>query len=289
MSVAPAVFEVGDEDFAEQVLSASSQTPIAVDFWAPWCGPCRNLGPLIEGLAESAGGSWRLAKVNVDESPQVAAQFGVRSIPLVLGFRDGQVVSEFVGAQPEGVIREFLAKMLPSAADELVAEARDLLLGGQPEAAEPRLRAALEAEPRHGGALLTLAPILAEQGQVEEALELLEEVSGSPELEQEAQRFAAAIRTEAGSGEAAADLSELRARTAAHPDDLAGKLELGRALAAQREYEAAFEELLAVVERDKDFADEGARKTMLDLFELLGGEHDLTQTYRSRLAQLLFR
>ncbi len=286
---APAVFEIGDEGFAEQVLAASSQTPIAVDFWAPWCGPCRNLGPLIEGLAEAADGAWRLAKVNVDESPQVAAQFGVRSIPLVLGFRDGNVVSEFVGAQPESAIREFVAKLLPSAADELVAEAQDLLLGDQPEAAMARLRGALEEDPRHGPALLTLAPILADQGQVEEALATLEQVLGNPALEQEAERIAAAIRTGVGSTAASADLSELRERSAAAPTDLACRLELGRALAAEREYEASLEELLAVVEQDKDFADEAARKTMLDLFELLGGEHELTQTYRGRLAQALFR
>lgn len=290
-SATSAMFDVGDEGFVVEVLEASHRVPIVVDFWAPWCDPCKALGPILERLAEESGGAFRLAKVNVDEAPEVAAQLQARSIPLVVGFRDGRAVATFVGAQPESVVRQFLVQLLPSEADQLAAEGADLLAGDQPEAAEQRFRAALDAQERHPRALLGLARVLADRGEAEAALAELERLTmADPETEQEAEHLAAEIRTRAQApGSDEADTAALRATLEADPNDLSARLDLGRALAAARSYEPALEQLLQLVQRDPDFADQAARKTMLDLFELLGSDHDLTQHYRAALARTLFR
>ena len=287
-TASPAVIDVGDADFAREVIERSRELPVIVDFWAPWCGPCRQLGPALERVVEAHGGALRLAKVNVDQSPQVARQFGVQSIPLVIAFRGGAPVAEFVGAQPEPVLRRFVASLLPSEPDGLVREAAELAAGGHQNAAEERLRAGLAKDARHPEALLALARLLGERGEAGPALELLERISAAPgPIEQAAEKLAAELRT--ATSAPSADLGALRAAAAAQPDDLATQLELGRALAAARRYDEALPVLLGVVERDKSFADEAARKTMLDLFGLLGGDHALVAEYRSALARVLFR
>ncbi len=287
LGASAAVIDVGDADFDREVLERSKQVPVVVDFWAPWCGPCRTLGPVLERLAAQHAGAFVLAKVNVDEAPAVAQRYGVRSIPLVVGFRDGAAASEFVGAQPEPAVRQFLEALIPNQADKLVAEGAELFAGGHANAAEERFRAALALAPRHPRGLVALARVHAERGEKDAALALLGRLgSASRAIEQEAERLAAELRT---AGDAGADIGALRARAEAAPEDLAARLELGRALVAARRYAEALPELLAVVERDKSFADEAARKTMLDVFEVLGSDHDLTQEFRSALARALFR
>ncbi len=274
--------DVGDADFETAVLERSEVTPVVVDFWAPWCGPCRALGPLLERLAEEHQGAFVLAKVNVDEAPAVAQAFGIQSIPAVKGFRDGTLVAEFVGAQPEPAVRKLLEMVLPSATDRLVAEAAALA----PDAAEAALREALATEPRHARALLALARMLAARGETAEALQLLERVSPPSPLVGEAERLAAELRTRA---DGAGDQAALRARIAADPGDLEARLGLGRTLAALGRHEDALAELLDVVRRDRHFADDGARKAMVDLFAVLGSDHPLTDRYRGELAKALFR
>jgi putative thioredoxin len=186
------------------------------------------------------------------------------------------------------VLRRFVEALLPSEADRLVKEGFELYAAGHANAAEERLRAALAKDARHPEALLGLARVLGERGEAGPALALLERISAAPApIEQAAAKLAAELRT--ADGAPAADLDALRAAARAEPDDLAAQLALGRALAAARRFEEALPVLLGVVERDKAFADEGARKAMLDVFGLLGGEHPLVGEYRSALARTLFR
>ena len=279
------VVDAGDKDFEQVVLERSKTTPVVVDFWAPWCGPCRTLGPLLERLAGEAGGAFVLAKVNVDDNPGLATALNVRSIPMVLGFRLGELVSEFVGALPEAGVREFLRRVLPSEAERMAVAAAELAQRGQTVEAEATLRRALELEPRCDRALLDLAGLLADRQDAAAALALLDRVAPGP-LRAPADRLAAAIRVrEAG----AADEPALRARLAADPADLETRFHLAQALAARSRYEEALAEYLDLVRRDRSFRDDAARKAILDIFELLGPADALVDRYRSELAKVLFR
>jgi len=245
---------------------------------------------VLEGLAEEGAGAFVLAKVNVDEAPQAAARHAVRSIPLVVGFRVGKPVARFVGAQPESVVAAFLARLLPSEADQQVADGDEALAHEQLERAEDCYREALAAEPRHPGALVQLAALLGALGRSDEGLELLERVSGaSAELEQRAQRLAAELRTAAARPQDERELERLRTRASQQPDDLPAQLRCARALASQRRFDEALPLLLQLVKADPRCNAHAARKAMLDSFEILGSDHPLTQEYRAALATALFR
>jgi putative thioredoxin len=279
------VIDAGDKDFEQVVLERSKSTPVVVDFWAPWCGPCRTLGPLLERLAAESAGAFVLARVNVDENPGLAAALNVRSIPMVLGFRHGELVSEFVGALPEAGVREFLRRVLPSEAEQMAAAAVALAQHGQTAEAEATLRRALELEPRCDRALLDLAGLLADRQDDAAALALLDRVAPGP-LRAPADRLAAEIRVRQA-GEA--DEPGLRARLAADPADLESRFHLAQVLAATSRYEEALAEYLELVRRDRSFRDDAARKAMLDIFELLGPGNELADRYRADLAKVLFR
>jgi putative thioredoxin len=278
-------FETGDRDFKEAVLERSRNTPVVVDFWAPWCGPCRALGPLLERLAEEHGGQFLLAKVNVDENPGLASAFRVQSIPFLAGFRDGAVVTEMVGALPEPEIRQFLQRILPSPAEQKAAAAEELFDRGELDAAEGAFREALQSDPRCDRAALGLARIHADRKEDDEALKLLEPITADP-WRQAADRLAAEVRVRRSNG--ADDIQELTSRIDAHPDDLGARLHLGQALAAAGRYEEGLQQHLEVVRRDKEFQDGAARKAMLDIFELLGRDDEIVDRYRSELARVLF-
>src|SRR5262245_36086478 len=173
---APFQIDVGDADFEREVLEKSRERPVVVDFWAAWCGPCRALGPILERLAKEHAGAFVLAKLDVDRAPATAERYGVRRIPPVLALEDGAPVAELTGAQPEPVVRQFLARVLPSEADRLAAEGAELAAGGHENAAEARFRSALERDVRHAGALLGLARVLGARGEREVALELLSRI-----------------------------------------------------------------------------------------------------------------
>ena len=273
-----------DRDFEAQVIERSKHVPVVVDFWAPWCGPCRVLGPLLERLADEHAGAFVLAKVNIDENPGLASAFRVESIPMVVGVRDGGLAAHFVGALPETGVRDFLAQLLPSAGERLAADGAALLAAGKTADAEAAFRQALELDPRADGALVGLATILSAQGDESDALALLERVAGPKR--QEADRLAAAIRIrQAG----VADEAGLRAKLDANPLDLDVRFTLGQVLAAAGRHDEALEQYLAIVKRDRAFRDDGARKAMIDVFDLLGPGSELVDRYRSELAKVLFR
>jgi putative thioredoxin len=274
-----------DASFATDVAEASRERPVVVDFWAPWCGPCRTLGPLLERLAREHAGAFRLVKINIDENPRVASSFGVQSIPFVIAFRDGAPALEFVGAQPESVVRQFLARVLPDEADDLASEGDRRAAAGDAAGAEASYAGALERRAGHPGASVGLARLRADQGDAAGALALLDQARADGKSADDVERLRAELRMQGSGG----DLASLRTKVESNPDDLAARLDLGRALAGARNYEDALQTFLDAVRRDPKFADEAARKAMLDLFTVLGRENPLVDRYQRELAQLLFR
>jgi putative thioredoxin len=286
MSAEPWTIDVGDADFEAEVITRSADTPVVVDFWAPWCAPCRALGPLLEQLTAEHAGAFVLARVNVDTAPEVASALSIRSIPAVLGFRDGALVAEFVGALGEVAVRDFLTRVLPTEADRLVADARGLLDAGDDQAAERLFRDALALDGRHARALVGLARMLGERGELAEARGLIDRVLPSAPVAPEAERLAARLRTKADGG---GDEGTLRERLATDPTDLSARVHLGHVLAAAERYDEALTELLTAVRQDAHFDDDAARKAMIDIFSVLGSGHSLTERYRAELAKVLYR
>ena len=281
------IIEVTDQDFARTVIEQSRRVPVVVDFWAPWCGPCRMIGPVLERLASEANGAWVLAKLNVDNNQQTAARYGIQGIPAVKGFRDGQVVSEFVGAVPEPQIRRFIDQLVPSAADIMAKQGQQFEAAGQDASAMAAYRRALVSNPNHPAALLGLGRLLVKQDQYQEAVSTLQRVPfGKPErAEAEGLIAKASFRQQSDltGGEV-----EARRKLAANPDDLDARLALASAMAAKGSYREALEGYLEVVRRDRGAFRDHARRDMLALFTVLGDENELTLEYRPQLAILLF-
>lgn len=264
------VRDVDEATFAEVVVEGSRTRPVVVDFWAEWCGPCRQLSPLLEQMAEQFAGEVDVVKVDVDANQRLAQQFRVQGIPAVKAFADGRMVSEFTGLQPPQVVEQFFAALAPSTADRLVAQAATEVDPGRREAL---LTQALEEEVDHPAAALALAGQAADD---EAAREILARARPTPEVQQAI--AALSLREHAG------DLDELRTRVEAGED--AARVDLGRALAAMGEHEEAIEVLLAGVAVPD--TREGAREALLDVFTTLGNDHPLVRAGRPRLASALF-
>jgi putative thioredoxin len=277
--------EVGDHDFETAVLQRSKDVPVLVDFWAPWCGPCRVLGPVLEKVAEEYDGQFLLAKINVDDNPSVAAAFGIQGIPAVKLFRDGNIASEFTGALPEPMVREFLSRFLPSTADKQALQAAELEKEGKSAEAKTLYQGILQSEPNHPKALLGIGRLLTNEGDDQAALSHLEKVPLVADERKEADRLIARLKLQSRSGQ---DESALRAKLKSDPNNLEARFELAQALAGNEKYEEALGEFLAIVKADKNFHDDGARKAMIQIFEVLGSDHPLTEKYRSDLAKVLF-
>ena len=273
--------------FERDVLEASRELPVVVDFWAPWCGPCRALGPLLEKLERESGGRWRLVKVNSDENPELSAQFGVRSIPFVVAFVDGKPVSQFLGAQPEGAIKAFLAQLVPDPSELELRQARAALAAGQTALAEDHLRNAIALDPSNDAARLDAIGILLDRGDLAGAREHW--ASLSPKAQQASAWTTTSARLEAA--ERAATLpaaGELERRIAASPDDLAARLDLAEVHIANREFAHALEQLLEIVKRDRAFGDDAGRRKMLAVFDMAAGQPDLVSEFRRRLSATLY-
>ena len=287
MPEAGVVFDVSGPDFDRAVIAASHERPVIVDFWAPWCGPCRLLGPALERVVGSFGAQAVLAKVNVDQNPDLAARFMIRGIPAVKVFRGGKEVGGFVGALPEPEILRQLRPFLPSDADRLVAEAEQAASQGKSGAADSGYREALKHDPSHPRANLRLAEAAIRAGDLARARELLARARPDPELAGDVEAAQARIWlaercTDSGL------LDACRQRLQRDPQDLQARLYLGCCLALSGEYRAALDELLAVVRADRNFQEGAAKEAMLRIFAIAGPASDLTREYRRLLSRELY-
>ena len=263
----PAVVEVTDADFDRVVVDGSKERPVVVDFWAEWCAPCRQLGPVLERLADEKGGEFLLAKLDTDANQRTAAQFDVRSIPLVVGFVDGRPVDSFVGAMPEPAVRQWVERLVPSSGDRAAMGAEALERAGRYDEAEREYRAVLADEPGNRAATLGLARCLAYRGEIVEAQETARTMLPDPEAE----RLLSALRVEAWRSN----------------DGSGGGLNAAKAAAASGRWREALDAMLAAVREDPEGRDE-ARAAMLDVFAVLGDDDALVREYRTKLASALF-
>lgn len=280
--VSPNVVDTSDATFEQDVIAASAEQPVVVDFWAPWCGPCRILGPILEQMADAYAGQVRVVKLNTDENPQTASRFGISGIPAVIAFRDGRPVNQFVGAQPEPQVRSFFEALQPSESDLQVVEALRLVQAGQEGAARLHLEEALEKNPDHKDAGLALAALLADSGETERAIELAQRWPNEPGAKHILGALAFAQHSDG------LDQAALESRLAANDDDADAHYRLGCLLAAQGDWQTALEHLLRAVKLDRTLDDDGPRLRMIDAFGVLGDDHPLTREYRRQLSRALF-
>lgn len=276
--------DVTTATFERDVVQASHAAPVVVDFWAPWCGPCRALTPVLEKLEREYAGRFRLAKVNSDENQDLAAAFAVRSIPSVIGFAGGRPVAQFLGALPESQVRAFIERLLPSPSELERVRAAALKDAGDAAGAGAALRRALGLDPANDLVRLDLAALLIDAGQSEEAERLLAEVKPDADLDARLE----ALRAAAGFARPGAAEPELRARLEANPADHDSRLALAMRHAGAKRYREALDELLEIVRRDKNWRNGEARKQFLNILTLSADQAALVSEYRRRLASALY-
>lgn len=283
----PWIIDVTEEIFETEVVARSNDVPVVIDFWATWCAPCRQLGPILEKLANEAAGAFVLAKVDVDQQPGIAQYFGVSSIPHVFAIRGGQLVNQFTGALPESQIREWLEQLQPSPVEKLLIAAK-AAEQNDPTAAESNYREALERAPERGDEIkIYLARLMLAQHRLAESREIIDALEKRGFLEPESEQIKAELDVRSAAAEAG-DVAQCRAAIAAAPDDLSLQIKLADSLAAVQQYAEALDVCLSVIQRGPGDAREQARTTMVNIFQMLGAEADLTRTYRRKLATALY-
>lgn len=287
---AAAVKDGNAATFADDVIKASMTAPVIVDFWAPWCGPCKQLTPLLEKLVRQAGGAVRLVKINIDENQDLAAQLRIQSVPTVYAFVEGRPVDGFVGGQPESQVRQFIQRLTKgpaSPADEAVEAAQQLLDAGDAKKAADLFQRAIGHDARHPKAIAGLMRARLMKGDVNGARTL---TKGLPaDLLKDAGIAAALTAIElAEETKDLAGADALNKRLAAKPDDHTARYDLARALYGRGQTEAAIDALLLIVKADREWNDEAARKYLVRIFEALGPTHPLTLASRRRLSSILF-
>jgi putative thioredoxin len=279
--------DVNQADFEEQVVKASFQQPVVIDFWAPWCGLCKVLKPILEKLAGEYNGKLKLAKVNSDENQELSAKYAVRSIPSVKAMVNGQIVDEFAGALPEGEVRKWLDKIIPSPAEEMRLAAQGDLHNGDIGAALKKLAEASSLDPANEWVRVDAAEIMLSQGELEEGKRLLESVKNADVLKNA--RVVQLLAHVKLAAVAASGLDEdaLKSEVAADEMNLDARLKLANLLVATGRSEEGMDQLLQIVQRDRKFQDDIGRKTLLDVFNMLGGQGELVMAYRRKLASAL--
>ena len=271
------IIDVTEADFEYQVIAYSQQVPVVVDFWAEWCVPCKALSPVLEKLAEQGAGTFRLAKIDVEANPNLAVRFNVRAIPAVKAFRDGQVVSEFTGLQPEARLVEFIRALAPSKADLLLEKAQTMLDNRQAASAEKEYRRTLEESPDNPTATLGLAKSLLLQGRGGEAEALIRGFPASKE-------FASAEKLRP----LAEAMAKIQTAKPADDDPLEPAYINTLRLAGRGNIMAAMDGLLDILRQDKHYQHDEARRVMVGLLELLKADDPVTRQYRSEFASVVF-
>jgi len=272
------ILDVNEVDFEYEVVSYSQNSPVLVDFWAEWCQPCKKFSPLLEKLTIEAEGNLRLARVNVDQNPNLAKLFNVRSIPTLKAFSQGQVVGELVGPQPEERLRDFISRIIPpSAVDLEIEKGNNLLTSEEWAEAELVFRQALESRPESTAAQLGLAKALIATGQGQEALQWLSDLPASRELDS-AERLLPLARA----------LVQLQEKSLPDENNLDATFANSIRLVGLGNLEAALDGLLDILRQDKHYRGRLAQEAVLGILEIMGNDNPQTRDYRVELSTILF-
>lgn len=279
-------FDTTFETFATDVLDASHEVPVLVDFWASWCGPCKQLMPILTKLAEEYGGGFKLAKVNIDEQQQLAQQFRVRSVPTVKVMKNGQVVDEFLGAQPESQIRALLNKYVVRESDKLIAAALERYNNGDTSAKQDMIKI-VNSDPQNNNLRLLFVDVLMREKEYDDAHAILKSLP--PDVRQQPEVAGLLGRLEfLNSASGASDEASLLASIEQDPADCEHRYQLSSFYITQARYQEALEQLLEIMRRDRKYGDDAGRKGILKVFDMLGGKGELVSRYRQKMAALLY-
>ena len=278
--------EATAKNFASAVIEKSRETLVLVDFWADWCAPCRMLMPVLAALATEYSGKIQLVKVNTDKEPQLATEYGVRSLPTVKFFKAGQVVDEFMGVLPERAVREFIERYLDRPADHQIRVAVELSATGQHDEAIKLLAAALAEDPKYDKTRLALAEEQIEVGSLADARQTLNEVSNQVRFDAPFKSLIARLEL-AEIANSDVDRATLEKRISSNPDDLASREQLGAICFAAGENDAAMEQWLEIVRRGQGDIKNNGRENLIRSFEVLGSQDQDVTRYRRLLAQAL--
>jgi len=278
--------------FREDVLTESVKQPVLVDFWAPWCGPCKQLQPIIEKVVKAAGGKVKLVKMNIDENPEIPGQLGIQSIPAVIAFQRGQPVDGFMGALPESQVKGFIERLVgplgPGATEELIAQAQEAQAQGDAAGAAALYASVLAQEPDNLAALAGLARIELDAGNLEGARGILAPVPEAKRIDPAIASVIAAIEL-AEKSASLGDTAELEARVAQNPNDHQARFDLAMAFAANDRRDDAVDALIDIIKRDRTWDEDGARRQLLQFFEAWGPMDETSIAGRRKLSAVLFR